>query len=867
MQNNINIKPPKFGVGFLRFFLKREYLEEIEGDMEEIYSELFEKYGRRKASRKYIAQIILLLRPSLLKGIPRYEGSWMISVAIHNLLVTMRGFRRYKSTFFINLIGLTSGLAATLLIFLWIQDEHAVDSFHQNDDQLYWVMSNFDINGEILTWNYTSGKLAGAMKEEFPEVDNAVRVSNHFFRPEGIISLDNKHFEATGMFVSPNFFEVMTYPIIVGNGDKVLDSKSSILVSETMAIKVFGSAENAISRVIEVENWLLSGEYEVSGVYKDPPNTANDQFDYVLNYSVLVDADQWSDHWNGGYARTYLVLKEGTDINNFNEKIDDFITQKTGNERFELFVQKYSDNYLYGEYENGVQAGGRIENVRLFLIIGVFILLIACINFMNLSTAQASRKMKEVGVKKALGVKRGVLVTQFLIESLVLTSISVLLSVVIVMVLLPIFNEVVGKYLVINFSQLIRPAIAFILITGVVAGSYPAFFLSGFKPLSVLKGRIIGFKGEEITRKGLVVTQFTLSTLFILGTIIINKQINYTSEVSLGYNRSEVITFEREGSNDFNRNAFINEINAIPSVVSASAMMGDFLWGNDNGSGYSWQEGEEDDKHLFKSPKIGYNTIETLDIKIVAGRSFSEEFNDHPGRIILNESAVEFMGLENPVGTILQYGDEETREVIGVVQDFQYGSLHQKVEPLIFRFRENGDHYLIKILPGTESVTLSKLADVHKKHNPKYVFDPSFLDDSYKALYNNENRTATLANYMSGIAIIVSCLGLLGLAAFTAERRTKEIGIRKILGANSLSIISLLTSSFTRLVLISIALSIPIGYYFSKVWLENFAYSIQLEWWIFVMGGLLSLLLAWITIGAQTWRASRINPAECLRNE
>lgn len=862
-----DIRPPLWSLRFLRFFVKKDFLEEIEGDMEELFSENLEQYSIKKSRRLYNREIIKLLRPALVRGLGGNHKLNYIGMLQHNLLITLRGFKRHKTTFLINLIGLSTGLAASLLIFLWVNDERSIDTFHEKNDRLYWVFTNFTLPESIATWDYTSGKLAQSIKEEFPEVEDAVRVGNHFFRPQGIISHNEKNFEVNGLFASPNFFQVMTYPLVLGKASDIIQDKNSVAISESIAIAVFGSPEKAVGNTIDWQNSLFNQSFVVSGVFKNPPKNSTEQFNIVTNYQVLIDADEWADHWKGGYARTYLLLKEGADVEQLNQKIAGLMHKKTDNNKQNLFIQPYSKNYLYGEYKNGVQVGGRIENVRLFTIIAIFIIVIACINFMNLSTAQASKKMKEVGVKKAIGAHRKDLIFQFLGESTLLSLMALLIAIGIVILLLPKFNAITSKQLELVLGNFILPLFAIVLSTGILAGSYPAFYLSGFKPIAVLKGKITNLRGEEWIRKGLVVVQFTLSIIFIIGVITINKQVEYTYNKPLGYSRENIIVFTQKGIENVDPTPFLTELKSIPGVKSVGNMAGAFLWGNDNSSGYSWEEGDTDENHLFKSPKIGYNIIETLELKLVMGRAFSREMNDDESKIMLNESAVKFMGLKDPIGFKIEASPNDFKEIIGVVSDFQYGSLHQKIEPVLFRFRNQGNHFIVKLQAGTEINTLQKIKAVYAKFNPKYDFEPSFLEDDYRALYSTEDRVAQLSNYMAGIAILISCLGLFGLAAFTAERKTKEIGIRKILGASQLAVMRLLTASFTKTVLVSIFLAIPIGYYLVNKWLLNFAYSIELKWWFFALASTSALLIAWFTVGFQTLKSVRVNPVDCLKNE
>lgn len=834
--------------------------------MEEVFEDNLEMHSIKKARRLYNREVIKLLRPNLVRAIGGNHQLNYIGMLQHNLLITLRGFKRHKTTFLINLVGLSTGLAAALLILLWVNDERSVDTFHEKNDRLYWAFTHFQLTNNKFTWDYTSGQLAGAMLEEYPEVEESLRISNAMHRPRGIISFDEENFEVNGLFSDPNIFDVLTYPVLIGDPHS-LEDKTSVAISETFAKKVFGTVESAVGERIEWENGFFKNEFVVQTVFQDPPANATHQFDILVNYQWLIDYDEWSNAWNGGYAQTFLVLKEGTNLSEFNEKVAEYMDQKLETDNFTLFLRPYAENYLYGKYDNGIQDGGRIESVRLFTFIALFILVIACINFMNLSTAQASKKMKEVGVKKTIGANRRSLIFQFISESLLLSFLSLIVAILLVSFLLPRFNDLTSKSIALDLEQYLPRMLLLVLITGLFAGSYPAFYLSKFRPIEVLKGRFANLKRETWIRKGLVVLQFTLSIVFITAVIIINQQISFTLNKDLGYQRDNIITFERKGQFDRTPQPMLSELSKIPGVLLAGNMAGDFLWGFDSSSGYSWDPStEEDQNHLFKSPKFGYNIIEMMGLEIVKGRSFSQELNDNHDKVILNESAVELMGLENPIGFLLKDGDR-SREVVGVVKDFQYGSMHQEIEPMVIRFRNLGTNYMLKIQEGTELTTLKAVEEVYKTFHPKYNFDVTFLDDNYEALYSAEAKVAKLSNYMAGIAIIISCLGLFGLAAFTAERRTKEIGIRKILGASHATIVRLLTGTFTKTVALAIVISIPLAYFVAQKWLENFAYTIDLQWWVFAIAGVSALVIAWLTVGFQTVKASMVSPVQCLRNE
>ena len=792
----------------------------------------------------------------------------------HNLLITYRSFLRNKSSFLINLTGLSTGLACALLIYLWVGDELSVDKFHEKDSQLYQVMHNRQHPNDILTLDHTPSPLAKALVEEMPEVEYAASVNTFFdwFTGPGVISYEDNHIKAKGIFASKDYFDVFSYKLIQGNKDLVLADKKGIVVSEGLAKKLFNTTENIIGKTLEWDHRMqLEGPFYISGIVENPPSSSTSQFDVIFNYEMLLEGDRYADQWNGSYAETYLILKNNINIDQFNEKITDFLRSKhPTNDKSSLFIQQYSKKYLYGQYDNGVQVGGRIAYVKLFSIVALFVLVIACINFMNLSTAQASRKMKEIGVKKAVGANGKALVMQFLGESILMAFISLIAAILLVILLLPQFNEITGKYLYLNIGiSDILIVVGIVLFTGLVSGSYPAFYLSGFNPVTVLKGaKLKASSGEQWVRKGLVILQFSISIVFIVGFLVVNKQIEFIQTKNLGYNRDHIISFAREGRYDKDPEVFLSALKNIPGVVNVSSMPGSILDGSNQQGGYSWRGQESDKDYIFKSPTIGYDVIETLGMEIVEGRSFSRDFNDDDSKIILNESAVKMMELEDPIGKIIKHGEEE-QQIIGVVKDFQYGSIHHEVEPLIFRFRNAraGRNTMVKIKAGTERVTIEQIESLYKEFHPKYPFEFTFMDDDYQALYDSENRVAVLSKYFTVIAIIISCLGLFGLATFTAERRLKEIGIRKILGSTELGIVYLLSSDFTKMVLIAIMIALPVSYLLAKNWLEGFAYRIDLAWWFFVGAGLIALLIAWFTVGLQTIKAARINPVECLKDE
>ena len=862
----MKFSPPKSMLHFLRWFCREDYLEEIEGDLIELFESQYEENPVR-AKWQFNWQVLCHFRPDFIK--PLFQNSIITRGMLkHNLTITYRSFLRHKTTFFINLIGLSVGLACTLLIYLWVNDERQIDQGHANNERLYQVLQNYQFPNGIQTRTITPAILAEALEEELPNVESALAISSLEERPEGIISNEEKHQETQGLYAGENFFDVLSYQLLEGSTTQSLSGKNNIVLSEELALKLFGSTRNIIGQSLNLTNQWVNETYQVSGVFRPLKNTSIAPFEFILSLDILLE-DEHASKWNGDYAETFVVLQEGTDITKFSESLAPFLKPKHHVENVAtLFLQHFSTRYLYGPYENGVQAGGRIVYVKMFSLIAFFILLMACINFMNLSTAQASTKMKEIGVKKVMGARRNSLIVQFLGEALLLTALALIVAINLVWLFLPQFNLITGKAVQLNFNpSLVLTCLAIVIATGLLAGSYSAFYLSGFNPIAVLKGKLKGPVKDYWVRRSLVVFQFCLSGIFLVGLIAVNEQMNFIQTKNLGYDRDNILSFQVDNSRE-NLELIFSKLESVPGILSVANMNDNVLSGGMHQSGYSWTGQESEQDYLFKSPIIASNLIETLDMKMLQGRSFSDDFKEERMKVVINESARKMMQLENPIGKRLKYGHRsDEREIIGVVSDFNYGSIHHKVEPLIFRYSSRGSNILVKIKSGTEKTTLEQIETIYKESHPNREFTYSFLDDDYQALYEAESRVATLSKYFSLIAIIISCLGLFGLVAFTTARRTKEIGIRKVLGASTLGIMNLLSRDFTKMVSLGVLLAMPISYLILSNWLDNFAYKIELNWWIFIGAAGLTMLIAWLTIGIQTFKTTKVNPVHCLKDE
>jgi putative ABC transport system permease protein len=782
----------------------------------------------------------------------------------HHLLLTFRNFKRYKGSFFINLFGLSAGLTCALLIYIWVSDEYLVDKFHQHSDRLYQVLVSETKENEIIVGDATPGLLGDALEKEVPGVAKAVSLSNWLGNSK--LSVGNHMLvKANGKYAGKDFFNVFTYPFIAGNANQALTNKNSIVISASMAKKLFGTTDVVGKQL----NWMHSSistdsHAMISGVFQDVPLSSSDRFDYVVPLAVLMEVSPPAREWFNFGQNTYVMLEKGTDIKAFESNIRNFLAKK-GVKNIALVTRLYRDAYLYGTYENGKQVGGRIDYVQLFSLIAIFILLIACVNFINLSTAKASRRLKEVGIKKVLGANRNLLIMQYLGESLILTFLSLFIALLAVELLMPQFNQITDKQLALHFdARLILSLLLITSFTGLISGSYPALYLSGLNPAAALKGRLSKTVGELWTRRSLVIFQFSLSVVLIVSVIVIYKQIEYVQNKNLGFKKKNIVSVQAEGKLRENTNAFIQEVKKLPGIVNAGAFRGSLLGG---GLTTPWSGHNPEREVPFRAGGMSIGLIETMGMQMAEGRSFSSRFGADSSKIILNEAGVKAIGFKQPIGKTFRMWERDY-EIIGVVKNFHFESMHQEVRPMFFRLEgENNSRVMIRIKEGEERRAIAALTALYDKFNPGYNFEYQFLDQDFQAQYVAENRVAVLSKYFAGLAIVISCLGLFGLAAFTAERRLREIGIRKILGASEMSVMLILSKDFLKPVLIAILIALPVSYLLTSHWLNSFVYRIDLKLWYFAAAGFLAMIISWLTVSMQAIRAATVNPIQCIKAE
>ncbi|MDW3191195.1 MAG: FtsX-like permease family protein [Cytophagales bacterium] len=865
----MNDQPPKLFRNFFRWFCHPRLFQPIEGDLMELYHERIETLGKGKADLLFIKDVLVLFRKDIIKPA---DGTYRLNfygMLKHNLLISIRSFRKFKSTFLINLLGLATGLASALLIFLWVTDELNTDKFSEQDsDRHVQVIYSYPTSGTYHTNANGSGPnpLYAALVEHLPEVEYAVPVTAHVRK--SVFSAGDNNMRASYRYIGEGYFNIFPGEFIHGDKSQALSDKSHVIISDQVAINLFGSSDRAMGKTIELKDEYEGGSFQVNGIFK-PNSLASEKVDILLSYEVFATPEMME--WYNGGTQANLVLHAGTDLAQFNGKLRDFLKKVWENSNFILYAQPYSEKYLYGQYENGLPTEGRIVYVRLFSIIALFVLTIACINYMNFSTAKASRRIKEIGVKKAIGAGRRSLIFQYFSESLFMAFLALIMALVIVILLLPQFNEITGKQLSLSFApNAIWSILAITTATGLISGIYPALHLSGFTPVTALKGKLNGYAGGLLLRKGLVIVQFMISVTMIISVIVIYNQVNFIQTTNLGYNKDHIITFPKEGRLAEDSQAFFDEIRSISGVLIASQMDGELPGRLAYTHGYKWEGMSEADRKLrFYQIRGGYDLIKLLDIGLLDGRDFSQKFPSDVDAYILNETAIKMTGLEAPLDQ--QIGNlnpnVNPKQIIGVVKDFHFQSMQEEIKPFIFSLKQNAEKFIVKMQAGTEQETIARIEQVYNEFNAGYPFEYKFLDDNYQALYASEARITALSKYFAAIAIVISCLGLLALTSFSTQQRHKEIAIRKVLGSSNLGIIKLLSSDFTILVIVGVMMAVPIAYYLMRNWLDAFVYRIELSPVYFLFGGFLVLLLALLTITTQTANSAKVNVTESLRTD
>ena len=797
--------------------------------------------------------------------------------------IAFRSLWKNKGFSFINIIGLATGITCSLLIFLFVKEETSYDKFHKDADQVYRIVKDFiNDDGSRIPDATTPVPLAPALQREVPEVESITRIRPNWGRSYLIQYKDKKISEQGVYGVDSSFFDVFSFPFIKGNAKDVFKNPSSVVLTEN-AVKRFFGDEDPIGKTIELDNL---GDMMVTGVMKDVPPNAHFHFNFLVSFRTQPGNPALESNWNGYNDYTYVKVKKGTNIPQFENKIQKIHDDNVEESISDFYVQPLTDIHLSSNLKWELQPNGDKKYVYIFTLIAFFILLIAAINYMNLATAKASVRAKEIGVRKVAGAMRNSLINQFLVESVITCLIASLLALILSILLLPFVNDLIGKQLLLfDDLALLLYFFAGAVLLGLIAGFFPALYLSSFKPISVLKGLKLNDRGALNLRKTLVIVQFTISIVLIIGAIVISQQMNHIMSAKLGMDKDHVLTINNAGfllAQD--RNAFQNELSQIPGIQKVTSSNG-MLVNRFNTSRVSVRGSEDEQQVNFI--QVNYDFLDVLNIEIKEGRGFSRNFvsdtltngitggslDQTIGSIILNETAVRDLGVGSPaVGKQILWGEDEDTmyylNIVGVTKDFHVTSLRNAVKPFAFMVNPNAQGTVIVKLSGKNiSSTIDQIENKWKMFSTERPIEYTFLDDTFAKLYQAESRFQKIFIIMVVLGIIIASLGLLGLSTFAAQQRVKEIGIRKVLGASVANIVQLLSKDFLKLVLIAFVIAAPIALYVMNRWLQDFAYRINLSWWVFPLAGIMAILIALFTTSLQAIKASVANPVKNLRTE
>lgn len=782
------------------------------------------------------------------------------------LKTTIRSLLKNRGYSFLNISGLAIGIACASLIFLWVQDELTFNHSYQKKDNLYTIYENQTYNGKISTFHATPGPMSKVLKAEIPGIKNAARTSGF---GDQIFALGDKVINEKGTYADNELFSMLQLPFKYGSADNAFKDLHSVVISETMSQKFFG-AGNPVGKTLKVNN---EQEFTVTGVFKDLPKNSTFQFRWLSPMANIDHKQPWMDMWGANWARTFVELEPSASLASVNKKLSNYLAGKTqGHNTTVCFLFAMNDWNLHDNFVDGKMSGGRITYVRTFSFIAWIILIIACINFMNLATARSEQRAKEVGVRKVMGAGKGKLVSQFIGEALVMAFAAMLVAIGLVYVALPAFNNLVQKELLVNIleSSHLFYIISISIITGLLAGSYPAFYLSSFNPITVLKNiKIKSSSGSGFIRQSLVVIQFTVSIVLIIGTIIIYQQIQHVKSRELGFDKNNLVYVNLQGKQGDQFPAIYNDLMRSGIAENAALSNDRATEVGSNTDNYSW-----DGKDASKNPLISWQCvssqfIKTMGIKMAAGRDFNPQSALDSNFVIINEAFAKQMGKEGRVGGIIRDGDKKPFQIAGIMKDYLYNDMYAKADPLLIYNKPKETHVLtIRLKNGVNKQdAIIKAGNIVRADSPGYPFDYQFVDNDFDEIFKTETLTGSLAGVFAGLAVVISCLGLFGLAAYTAERRIKEIGIRKVLGASVAGLTGLLSRDFLKLVCISCVIAFPAAWLAISKWLQGYQYRVNIEWWVFAIAGFMAIVIALATVSFQAIKAALMNPVKSLRSE
>lgn len=779
------------------------------------------------------------------------------------LTVALRNFLRQRLFSFVNVVGLSAGLACSMFIYLWVSDEINKDQFHTDADRIYHVVTNLHNPEGTITWPVTPGPLADEIKNNIPEIEYVTPIANDGPR---LVQVEEKSYLPDGYFTYPEFFKIFSYKIIEGDASNPLANPSSIVLTKSLAQKLFGN-ESPIGKSLTLR---VDNDLTVTAVMEDVPSASSLQFEFIAHFDVhkKYRPQDWS---NSDYPLFLKFRDKSFDAGQTQEKINNHIAKvlelgEEDSKRLQYYLQPFADRYLYSHFENGLPDGGRIKYVQIFSVVAIFILVVACINFMNLATARATIRNKEIGVRKVIGAQRWILVTQFITESILIAAMAMVIAVFVVEITLPFFNTLVSKQIVIQYTHpsFYVPAIIIVLFTGVLAGSYPAFVLSKVNPVNALKGTAVSATQGASLRKALVVFQFAISVVLIVSSLVVYKQIAFIQSKNLGYNKENVMVIPGRGVKDFE--VFKNQLSELPGVTQV-ALANENITNVQNQNSSFWWKGKAEDSRLYvRTIVVGYDFIETMGLTLAEGRSFKREFND-TSNIIINRKMASLMNADNPIGLETnQWG--KRGKIVGIVEDFHIRSLSENMDPIVIMcLPEWTGRFYLRMEADKMKETIAGIEGVWKNASPNFPFEYTFLDESFNKLYIEEQVTGKLSVGFTFMAILISALGLLGLASYATERKKKEISIRKVLGASIPNLIMFMSTEFIVLTSIALLIGFPVSFYLMNKFLDGYAYHISISYGVFVVTAIGLLVVTLAVILFQVSRAALTNPVDNLRNE
>ncbi|WP_231423917.1 ABC transporter permease [Pedobacter sp. Leaf250] len=786
-----------------------------------------------------------------------------------NLKIAIRNLWKNKGFTLINIGGLAIGIASCMLLLLYVSYEFGFDKQFKNYNTTYVAYTDMKANGKIHSWAWTPGLLAPELKAKYPGVVNASRSSYPF---EQLISYNDKKIKNKGLFADPSILKILNYEFLSGNVTTPLNNINSVVLTQTLSKKLFGS-ENPIGKTLKLDNEDL---LKVEAVIADLPANSSIKFDYIMPWKLNEKRQKWikEQGWGSNFCLTLVQLRNSILLDEVNTSVRNIYKihdNKLDNN--ELFLHPLSKWHLYNEFDNGKSIGGKIGQLRIFFMLAICILLIACVNFMNLSTARSEKRAKEVGVRKAIGSTRKSIMFQFILESTLLSLIGTVIAFILVEISLPYFNSILNIDLIIEYDnwRYWLVLLSLVTFTGLLAGSYPAFYLSSFEPVKVLKGFSIKTGSAISVRRVLVVFQFVFASCLIVCTAVIFQQLTYIKNKPIGYSQGNLIQMAAMGNlRQTNKIELLkNQLLKSGAAANVSLLSMNIDEGGNNTSSINWPGKNPNDKVLFNQRGIGYDFVSTIGAKMIEGREFKMEFPGDSNKVLINEAAVKIMGLKNPVGTVIGY-DGYKCTIIGVMKDFVAESPYQKVAPMIFNraYHDDGGVILVRLNEAQNiSTSLAQIDALVKKINPDYPVDRKFVSDSFEEKFESEKLLGTISNWFGGFAIFISCLGLLGLALFMAEQRKKEISIRKVLGASTSNILTLLNKDFIKLVVIANLIAFPLAYITINKWLSAFEYRISISALPFVLALMVSLIIAILTVTIQSIKVAKANAVDALKYE